>query len=69
MHLNLVGAIVKAVWDNLPHHFPLIELDAFVVMPNHVHETSCKSRGWGTMRTEIMRSLTLLLRSPRSIHK
>jgi REP element-mobilizing transposase RayT len=37
MHLNLVGAIVKAVWDNLPHHFPLIELDAFVVMPNHVH--------------------------------
>jgi tetratricopeptide (TPR) repeat protein len=37
MHLNLVGATVKAVWDNLPHHFPLIELDAFVVMPNHVH--------------------------------
>jgi REP element-mobilizing transposase RayT len=37
MHLNLVGAIVKAVWDNLPHHFPLIELDTFVVMPNHVH--------------------------------
>ena len=37
MHLNLVGAKVKVVWDNLPHHFPLIELDAFVVMPNHVH--------------------------------
>jgi len=37
MHLNLVGATVKVVWENLPHHFPLIELDAFVVMPNHVH--------------------------------
>ncbi len=37
MHLNLAGATVKAVWDSLPHHFPLIELDAFVVMPNHVH--------------------------------
>jgi REP element-mobilizing transposase RayT len=37
MHLNLVGATVKAVWDSLPRHFPLIELDAFVVMPNHVH--------------------------------
>jgi REP element-mobilizing transposase RayT len=37
MHLNLVGAIVKAVWDSLPRHFPLIELDAFVVMPNHLH--------------------------------
>jgi REP element-mobilizing transposase RayT len=37
MHLNLVGVTVKAVWDSLPRHFPLIELDAFVVMPNHVH--------------------------------
>jgi REP element-mobilizing transposase RayT len=37
MHLNLVGTTVKAVWDSLPRHFPLIELDAFVVMPNHVH--------------------------------
>jgi REP element-mobilizing transposase RayT len=37
MLLNLVGATVKAVWDSLPRHFPLIELDAFVVMPNHVH--------------------------------
>jgi REP element-mobilizing transposase RayT len=37
MHLNLAGATVKAVWDSLPRHFLLIELDAFVVMPNHVH--------------------------------
>ena len=37
MHLNLVGVTVKAVWDSLPRHFPLIELDAFVIMPNHVH--------------------------------
>ncbi|HEY9597045.1 MAG TPA: transposase [Cyanophyceae cyanobacterium] len=37
MHLNLVGMTVKAVWESLPHHFPLIELDAFVIMPNHVH--------------------------------
>ncbi len=28
---------MKAVWDSLPRHFPLIELDAFVVIPNHVH--------------------------------
>ncbi|HEY9830242.1 MAG TPA: transposase [Stenomitos sp.] len=37
MHLNLVGATVKAVWDSLPQYFPLIELDAFVIMPNHIH--------------------------------
>ncbi len=37
MHLNLVGATVKFVWESLPTHFPLIELDAFVIMPNHIH--------------------------------
>jgi len=37
MHLNLVGATVKAVWESLPLHFPLIELDEFVIMPNHIH--------------------------------
>jgi REP element-mobilizing transposase RayT len=37
MRLNGQGEIVIACWDNLPCHFPHIELDAFVVMPNHVH--------------------------------
>ncbi|MEW5861682.1 MAG: transposase [Cyanobacteriota bacterium] len=37
MHPNLIGATVEAVWNNLPRHFPFIELDAFVLMPNHVH--------------------------------
>ena len=37
MHLNLAGASVQSAWDSLPRHFPFIELDAFVVMPNHVH--------------------------------
>ncbi len=31
------GLIVAQTWDNLPTRFPHIELDAFVVMPNHVH--------------------------------
>ncbi len=37
MHPNLIGATVEAVWNSLPRHFPFIELDAFVVMPNHLH--------------------------------
>jgi REP element-mobilizing transposase RayT len=31
------AAIVSDVWGKLPEHFPTIELDEFVVMPNHVH--------------------------------
>ncbi|MBT7991533.1 MAG: transposase [Anaerolineae bacterium] len=37
MRLNHAGKIVKAVWDELPAHYPYIELGAFVIMPNHVH--------------------------------
>jgi len=31
------GRIVLDVWGNLFHHYPHVELDQFVVMPNHVH--------------------------------
>lgn len=31
------GAIVERVWHGLPEHFTGLSLDAFVLMPNHVH--------------------------------
>ena len=34
---DLVTAIVTDVWHALPTWFPTIALDAFVIMPNHVH--------------------------------
>jgi putative transposase len=37
MVLNDVGRLVESVWNGLMERFPTIELDAFVVMPNHVH--------------------------------
>ena len=37
MQPNIAGATVAAVWHNLPRHFPFLELDAFIIMPNHVH--------------------------------
>jgi hypothetical protein len=27
----------ETCWDDLPHHYPHVQLDAFIVMPNHVH--------------------------------
>jgi len=35
--LNDAGRMVTAEWLALPARFPTIELDAFVVMPNHLH--------------------------------
>lgn len=37
MHLNDAGLKVQGVWDELPCRFPGLELDAHVIMPNHVH--------------------------------
>ncbi len=37
MQVNTFGQAVQACWAELPQHFPHIELDAFVLMPNHVH--------------------------------
>ena len=37
MRLNPDGLVVNAAWHELPRHYPNTSLDAFVVMPNHVH--------------------------------
>jgi REP element-mobilizing transposase RayT len=37
MRLNNLGSIACAAWTDLSNHYKHIELDAFVVMPNHVH--------------------------------
>jgi putative transposase len=37
MQLNDYGKTVRDCWHDLPHHYSGIELDAFVVMPNHMH--------------------------------
>jgi REP element-mobilizing transposase RayT len=37
MRLNDAGRMVVTEWERLPERFPNVVLDAFVVMPNHVH--------------------------------
>ena len=37
MQLNGYGKVVNDFWGNIPLHFPSVDTDVFVVMPNHVH--------------------------------
>lgn len=37
MELKDFGEIVKRHWIEIPSHFMNVEIDYFVVMPNHVH--------------------------------
>lgn len=37
MRLNPAGKIVQNSWQNLPSIYPSLQLDAFIIMPNHLH--------------------------------
>lgn len=37
MVLNDAGRMAEKCWMDIPDHFPHVELDLFIVMPNHVH--------------------------------
>jgi REP element-mobilizing transposase RayT len=37
MRANVPAEAVRSCWNDLPNHYPNVELDEFVMMPNHVH--------------------------------
>ncbi len=37
MRLNELGRVAEWYWRHIPQHAPYVELDAFVIMPNHIH--------------------------------
>ena len=52
MNLNEFGKIVAASWDDLSSYYnPAIKLDAFTVMPNHIHGIIIitGARGFGSL--------------------
>jgi putative transposase len=41
MHLNNKGEIALSQWLTLPEYFSHIELDDYIIMPNHMHGIIC----------------------------
>ena len=37
MRLNDIGKLAHRLWEEIPTHFPQVETDVWVIMPNHVH--------------------------------
>lgn len=35
--LNKYGKIVKKIWTEIPEHFQHVELDEYIIMPDHIH--------------------------------
>ena len=36
-----LGDCAKNCWESIPKHYPFVELDAFVLMPDHLHGILC----------------------------
>ena len=62
MILSDLGKIADECWRAIPDHFPLVELGAYVVMPNHVHGIIVITNGRGT--TPALRACASVYRAP-----
>ena len=47
MYLSEIGTIVKTQWQWLSDQYPYVNLDSFVIMPNHIHGIACIDRPVG----------------------
>ena len=41
VQLSDIGLMIAEVWNSIPERFPTVVLDAFVVMPDHIHGIVC----------------------------
>ncbi len=74
MILNDAGLIAEKHWHDIPAHFPHIELDEFVIMPNHIHGiilincrgTACRAPTTEQFGKPVAGSLPTIIRSFKS---
>lgn len=46
IRLSRLGQTVRECWVQIPYHFARVELDAFVIMPNHIHGVLVLHKDW-----------------------
>ena len=76
MCLSEWGEIVAVCWDEVPRHFRDVELDGFIVMPNHIHGiliimdngrgTACRAPTVEQFGKPVANSLPTIIRSFKS---
>jgi len=61
MECNDYGRIVMGCWAEIPQHFPGVESDVFMVMPNHVHGIIMIVEGVGATQASPLRGGDLVM--------
>jgi len=65
---NQYGQIVQNTWLDLPNHIPSIELDEFIIMPNHIHGI-IRIIEHGTNRAGLEPAPTVLVKLPEMVRQ
>lgn len=75
MKLSSLGQIVKRCWHEIPRHFNQVALDAFMVMPDHVHgiivikntiKTAVGSQNFATLQNTMLQHNPIAQFGPQS---
>ncbi len=67
MHQSNIGVIADILWHEIKHHSQNIELDEFVVMPNHIHGILVINNSVETLHdTSLQQSKTMSDISPKA---
>ncbi len=70
MRLNDAGKMIQTVWDAIPKYYPGIDIDAYQIMPNHIHgiiiivgagPRACPESSMMRLVSLYMRAMSLLL--------
>ncbi len=54
MQLSEIGTMADHFWNEIPTHFPFVELGEYIVMPNHVHGIIIINKRDGILRDGIV---------------
>ncbi len=69
MNLSNIGKMAEKYWHEIPQHFPFVKLNAFVVMPNHIHGILIIDKPVGVVETQNIASLRVQKNAPVSKNK
>ena len=66
MKLNKYGKIANQIWKGIPNHYTNVELDEFVIMPNHIHGIIIIDENVGTEQCSVPTHYGLLSKIVKS---
>jgi putative transposase len=67
MHLSEIGMIARDCWQEIPQHFQFVNLDAYTIMPDHMHGIMVINKHRGALETPVDDRMSIISPKPGSL--